>query len=44
MVLIIQILSQGPSSKKMGHILKIKLIKQRKKIPHISSLVKKNRF
>ena len=41
MLLIIQILSQGPSTKKMGRILKIKLIKKDKKKPAVTNLVKK---
>ena len=43
MVLIIQILSQRPSTKKMGQILKINR-SNREKLPDISSLVKKTVF
>ena len=39
-----QILSQGPNTKKMGHILKIKSIKSTKKIPDVINLVKKTDF
>ena len=44
MVLIIQVLSKGQSTKKMGQILKIKSIKSTKKIPDVTNLVKKTDF
>ena len=44
MVLIIQNLSQGLSTKKIGQILKIKSIKSKKKIPDVTNLVKKADF
>ena len=44
MVLIIQILSQGPSTKKMGQILKIKSIKWRKKNRILVVWLKKTDF